>query len=66
MAGTVRKRTSYQEDVAYLTRLARSIEKDDDIPDDDKRQKVIDKCNRLAMDLLTLRDKEHDGQRKAG
>ena len=54
MAGTVRKRQSYQQDVAYLTRLAQAIEKDSDVGEDTRR-KVVDKCNGLAVELLGLR-----------
>ncbi len=54
MPRDVKIRDSYQADVAYLSRLARAVEKDRKIVDAE-RKKLLNTINGLMMSLLNLR-----------
>lgn len=54
MPRDVKIRDSYQADVAYLSRLARAVEKDTKLAET-KRKAINDKINGLMMLLLDLR-----------
>jgi len=54
MPRDVKIRDSYQADVAYLSRLARAVEKDGKLKKSDKNM-INSKINGLMMLLLNLR-----------
>ncbi len=54
MPRDVKIRDSYQADVAYLSRLARALEKDGKIIDGEKKR-LLNTINGLMMSLLNLR-----------
>lgn len=54
MPRDVKIRDSYQADVAYLSRLARAVEKDSKMSDV-MRRNITEKINALMMLLLNIR-----------
>ncbi len=64
MPRTVAIRASYQQDAAFLLRLAEAIDKDPAVSVEKKRE-AIEQCNSLAMAIIHLRESNADTAKKA-